>query len=236
MARSEAYSNDNGPSHPYDMYPQGLGTSRAGSIATMSSLRHSSHQAPAHPYAMYAQDISSDGSTSEPQGTIPLGFVGLEQIRHRRLGAEGDEDGDDLEHDGHIEQLPPYTRFDENGGKPIGAMLVPPAGMAFPPRVAPQSMADTSNLTRNQPQLENNAALYEVEGSPRRWRDMSWSEWWNQSWEEKRKRRFCGVSFGLLLIAAAAAAVIVVVCAGVIGGFLNKQREITKTFSPVEQP
>lgn len=224
MPRSDApFDEESGPSHPYGMYPQGLSVSRSGSVATASSRRISSLNGPTHPYGMYTQDISSDGIPSELGSHIPLGFSGLEQIHRRHFGGNGE--GEDLiDADGHIEQLPPYTRFDEAGAKIGATMLLPPTAPPFVGETAPQSMTDASHIVRNRAQGEEGTVPLDIEGSPKAWRDMSFAEWFNLPWREKSKKRFCGVSFGIILIVALSVVVVVAVCAGVIGGFIKKQK------------
>lgn len=179
-------------------------------------MHNGQHQAPAHPYALYPQNVSSDGDLSDSTVPIPVGFAGL---GNRRLGAERDEE-DIIGPHGHVEQLPAYTRFDESGGKIVGGLVVPAAGGPLPRNgQVPQSMTDSSNLATGQ---SVSPAPMELDPTEVSWRDMSWSQWWNLSWRDKRKERFCGISFGIILIAAAAIAVIFVVCGGVIGGFMKK--------------
>lgn len=183
---------------------------------------------------MYPQDVSSDGTVSEPSSSIPIGFAGLEPPHHRRVRAGGEEE-DIIGSDGHVEQLPPYTRFDENGGKIVGSVLAPSSAGPFAEGAAPQSMTDASDLTRSIPQPGNHREPLSIESPQRSWREMSWSEWWHMSWREKRKKRFCGVSFGIILIGIAAVAVVIVVCVAVIGGFMEKQRHHGKNLNQAQQ-
>lgn len=118
-----------GPSHPYGMYAQNT-MARTPSVATASSERHPhrsmSLQRPTHPYAMYSQsglpEELDDGTPLEPsppavppiQTAIPLGFPGLGAGYHRVLGPDGEEQ-DIIGPDGHTEQLPPYSRYPDQG-------------------------------------------------------------------------------------------------------------------------
>ncbi|KAF1837341.1 hypothetical protein BDW02DRAFT_586763 [Decorospora gaudefroyi] len=132
-----------GPSHPYGMYPQ-LSMARPLSVATTSTEprahRSMSLQRPTHPYAMYSQSgIVDEESPEEPaqpsvapiQAAIPVGFPGLNNGYHRVLGPDGEEQ-DIIGPDGHTEQLPPYSRFPEEG--PTKASL---AAEASASRVVP---------------------------------------------------------------------------------------------------
>jgi hypothetical protein len=120
---------ETGPSHPYGMYPQ-YTMGRTPSVATASTDRQPhrsmSLQRPTHPYAMYSQSGIDEGLDeplpSEPahpplppiQTAIPLGFPGHGTGYHRVLGPDGEEQ-DIIGPDGHTEQLPPYSRFPEEG-------------------------------------------------------------------------------------------------------------------------
>ncbi|KAF2852413.1 hypothetical protein T440DRAFT_393121 [Plenodomus tracheiphilus IPT5] len=119
-----------GPSHPYGMYPQHT-MARPASIATTSTERQPhrsmSLQRPTHPYAMYSQSGLVD---EEPQEALeeptrptlpsvqtalgPVGFPGLNSGYHRVLGPDGEEQ-DIIGPDGHTEQLPPYSRYPDEG-------------------------------------------------------------------------------------------------------------------------
>lgn len=110
----------NGPSHPYGMYPQTT-VARSSSVTTSSTSRPPrrsfSAQPPTHPYGLYAQNVVE--SPDEPPITptpaaIPVGFPGLGAGFHRRIGPDGEEQ-DIIGPDGHTEQLPPYSRFPEEG-------------------------------------------------------------------------------------------------------------------------
>ncbi|EMD60815.1 hypothetical protein GGP41_009774 [Bipolaris sorokiniana] len=134
---------ETGPSHPYGMYPQ-LSMTRPLSVATNSTERQPhrsmSLQRPTHPYAMYSQSgIVDEEPPEEParppappvQSAIPVGFPGLNNGYHRVLGPDGEEQ-DIIGPDGHTEQLPPYSRYPEEG--PTKASL---AAEASASRVVP---------------------------------------------------------------------------------------------------
>lgn len=125
-----------GPSHPYAMYPQNP-VGRSSSVTTSSTQRATHYHLPSltgptHPYGMYPQNVVEDDPLPPVQSTIPLGFPGLNTGYHRRLGPDGEEQ-DLIGPDGHTEQLPPYTRYPEEG--PTKAALVAEASAT--PIVAP---------------------------------------------------------------------------------------------------
>jgi hypothetical protein len=118
---------ETGPSHPYGMYPQHT-MARSSSVATASTERQDrpmSIQRPAHPYAMYSQSGLDDETPIQPmqaiqpsvppiQTAMPVGFPGLNNGYHRVLGPDGEEQ-DIIGPDGHTEQLPPYSRYPDEG-------------------------------------------------------------------------------------------------------------------------
>lgn len=109
---------DMGPSFPYGMYPQNT-MARSASITTDSVGRppRISLSQPTHPYGMYPQNVmeSPDEPAVSPiAAAIPVGFPGLNAGYHRRLGPDGEEQ-DIIGPDGHTEQLPPYSRYPEEG-------------------------------------------------------------------------------------------------------------------------
>lgn len=114
--RDSVYRGATGPSHPYAMYPQDTTLNRT---STISSLRppdrsYSGTNGPTHPYGMYPQNTVPEGEISEGGNTAPIapvGFPGRNQQYTRRLGPDGEEADDIIGPDGHLEQLPPYTRY-----------------------------------------------------------------------------------------------------------------------------
>ncbi|KAM0341867.1 hypothetical protein ACHAPU_009803 [Fusarium lateritium] len=120
IIRAESpYTGPSGPSHPYQMYPQ-----RTMSVATTSTAANAvipedrsygGHQGPTHPYALYTQNTTS-GESSTP--SIPVGFNGLGGSYQRQLGPDGEEAGDLVGPLGHMEELPPYTRYPDNAYVP----------------------------------------------------------------------------------------------------------------------
>lgn len=108
------YTGATGPSHPYAMYPQ-VGVSRSPSVTTTSTIRPPDRplgdaSAPQHPYAMYPQNVVPEEGIETPP-VIPLGFPGHTQTYQRPSGRADDDVGDLVGPDGHLEQLPPYSRY-----------------------------------------------------------------------------------------------------------------------------
>ncbi|KAH7078022.1 hypothetical protein BKA63DRAFT_509514 [Paraphoma chrysanthemicola] len=149
---------ETGPSHPYGMYPQNT-MARPPSVATTSTSterqahRPMSLQRPTHPYAMYSQSGLDEELHEEPeagpahppvppiQTAIPLGFPGLAAGYHRVLGPDGEEQ-DIIGPDGHTEQLPPYSRFPEEGPTKASLAAEASASRVLP---APNTIMDSED-------------------------------------------------------------------------------------------
>ena len=137
-----------GPSHPYAMYQQNT-MARNASVSTTSTQQPQRRPAsppmrtgPSHPYGMYTQNVVED----EPpvpaiQTGIPVGFPGISTNFHRQIGPDGEEQ-DIVGPFGHTEQLPPYSRYPEEG--PTKASMAAEAS-ATPVESGPNPMTASSN-------------------------------------------------------------------------------------------
>ena len=108
IPRSQSpYRGPTAPSQPYGMYPQ---MTRASSIASESTIRPLERPlpngGPEHPYTMYPQNTVPEEDSAET--SVPMGFPVLGS------NSSGDEVGDIIGTDGHVEQLPPYSRYADN--------------------------------------------------------------------------------------------------------------------------
>lgn len=117
IPRSESpYVGPSAPSHPYSMYPQ---MTRAASVTSQSTFRSApdssfvAHSRPEHPYHMYPQNTVEAEDEDITTNGIPLGFPRSAPFQSSS-GAASAEVGDIIGTDGHIEQLPPYTRYADN--------------------------------------------------------------------------------------------------------------------------
>jgi len=235
------------PSHPYNMYPQGTQV-RSSTLTTTSaavSTRHSlsARTGPQHPYAMYPQGIDDDHDHEDEdvdltqQNPVPVGFAGVGNSYRRQVGPDGEEQ-DIIGSDGHAEQLPPYSRYPEDG--PEKMPLMPTAlhsrapvhgsnpGMALmhaalQPSSIAQSMTDASELEplQSTPELtllnsRSSRSIYEDDP------EKSWSE---KSWRERSKTRVCcGVRLWWILAIFAAILFVLALVGGVAGGYLAGSR------------
>ena len=139
------YQGAMGPSHPYAMYPQGIGPTRTPSVATTSTIRqpersYSGPSGPTQPYAMYPQN-----TVAESEQVPVAGFPGINQEYQRRLGPDGEDVDDLIGPDGYAEQLPPYTRF-ANGIPPKYTSGI---GSFRRSGVPPNYMSDIGSIRRS---------------------------------------------------------------------------------------
>ncbi|KAK4542158.1 hypothetical protein LTR36_007005 [Oleoguttula mirabilis] len=248
FARTSSPRFGAGPSHPYGMYAQGT-IPRSPSTATQSTIRPpprpsstSARAGPQHPYTLYPQGVSEDLDDEEedtPQAPVPIGFPGLGQSYQRRMGPDGEEQ-DIIGEDGHTEQLPPYTRYPEDGPEKV-PLLVPEAPTALHsrapvagtdptmdlmhttllPQLAPQlrqSMTDQSLLHRRDTSMSNVELLNSTTSQSSLASNKSWSD---KSWKEKRKTRFCGIPLWWYLLSIGVVAFIAIVLGAVIGRFIS---------------
>ena len=237
------YQGATGPSHPYGMYPQGIGMTRTPSVATNSTIgmaerHHARTNAPAHPYGMYSQNTVPEGDVSPMTAETPsisVGFPGLGQNYQRRLGPEGEEAADIIGPDGHTEQLPPYTRYPD--GIPLKARSPDINNTAIVP-AHPETSQDTLqstqpplSATRSDVSEASGTRLNVVAAESAAPSDESGS--FKERWTEKGKRRMCR---GRLPVWLVAMLVILLVFAGallggVIGRVIGRRRAASRQAS-----
>lgn len=148
MARSESPFGV-GPSHPYGMYPQNT-MARTSSVTTSSTQRQPhrsvSLQRPTHPYGMYTQNVEDEPPVPPAPPAIPVGFPGINTNYHRQIGPDGEEQ-DILGPDGHTEQLPPYSRYPEEGPTKAAMAAEASATPVEAPAAAPLNASDDTLLS-----------------------------------------------------------------------------------------
>jgi len=260
-----------GPSHPYTMHHQGItpqspGRTIAASPTSTPNIQQTwpaTQQGPQHPYNLYHQGVSDDidfnGDESDDEERIQnpflVGMPGREQTFTRRRGPDG-EDQDIIGPDGHTEQLPPYSRYpDEGPGEGPEKMPLLPAALHSRAPVAgtdptmplmhtallptpaapqPQSMTDESALAANA-EAEADSAGSANRGlitgrckeEPKSWRQ--------KSWKEKKSTKFCGIPFWVYLSVGCTLLFLFAILSGVVGGFvagdLNAQKKAQKSIS-----
>ncbi|KAF4990090.1 hypothetical protein FDECE_14498 [Fusarium decemcellulare] len=140
VIRAESpYTGPSGPSHPYQMYPQRTmsvaTTSTAAAAAVIPEDRsYAGPRGPTHPYALYPQTTSSGESGDS---SIPVGFNGMGAGYQRQIGPDGEEAGDLIGPMGHMEELPPYTRYPDNAYVPKSNTQTPTTEPSSPDRDIP---------------------------------------------------------------------------------------------------
>ena len=206
------YRGPTAPSQPYGLYPQ---ATRAPSIVSDATIRPSElpfipQGGPEHPYTMYPQNTVSEDDSSDIN--VGLGFPGMSREYQQGPVPSGNELGDIVGRDGHIEQLPPYSRYADNviakgDMARIESQRTNTTEESAPPLVIPTAEASASDveLTAVGPQR----SLEEVarkEGLK----------------EKKGRRACCGLPLWTLLVVFATI-VLAAILGGVIGGVVGNQ-------------
>ena len=112
MQPETPYQGPSDPSHPYHMYPQRTFSSASAATAThMNRQSYDGPRGPTHPYTLYPQHTAVAEDTAHQD--IPVGFAGMGNSYQRQIGPDGEEAGDLIGPLGHLEELPPYTRYPE---------------------------------------------------------------------------------------------------------------------------
>jgi hypothetical protein len=192
---------------------------------------------------MYPQGIDDDHDHEDEdvdliqQNPVPVGFAGVGNSYRRQVGPDGEEQ-DIIGSDGHAEQLPPYSRYPEEG--PEKMPLMPTAlhsrapvhgsnpGMALmhaalQPSSIAQSMTDASELEPLQSTSE--LALLNPRSSRSFHQDDSEKSWSEKSWRERSKSRVCcGVRLWWILAIFGAILFVLALVGGVAGGYLAGSR------------
>jgi hypothetical protein len=207
------YTGPTAPTQPYAMYPQ---VTRASSIASESTIRPVERPfvgtgGPEHPYGMYPQNTVDEEEDDDDEAhnlpsTIPLGFPGMGQV-YRGNQSRGHDLGDIVGHDGHVEQLPPYTRYADNTiakassddvPAPLAAVSISPSATSAS---SPTSDSNVdSNFTVSRESEQSDTEHNEKSKTPRR----------------LRKKVCWGISLCVWLLVVA-----VVVIAGTLGGVIG---------------
>ena len=217
------------------MYPQVM---RVSSIATGSTVQQVErpfvpHHAPEHPYAMYPQNTVAEEEDDGPLAhlSIPLGFPGMgQQYQGGRTPIRNDI-ADIVGADGHVEELPPYTRYaDEFVPKeevrdcsiPVDAAPIMEARADV--RVAPHSapIISPDNAVGLNTAITQTASSEKCGSLRERWKQNS------------RKRLCCGIPLwavlpiiGVLLFG--------VLIGGIIGGVLAKKKSGAEAALPLAE-
>lgn len=202
------------------MYPQ-IGVSRSASVATASTARLDAPlrgpTAPSHPYGMYPQNIDYEEDIGDRP--IPMGFP-TNGIQNSQESTQADEVGDIVGPDGHLEQLPPYSRYPDGIIRRAGRG---PASIASAMREPRQSYHDEP-ISRS----ESSRTLVNTDSSEPLRRSMDRSSRsstvvpFDEKLRQKGQRKCCGAPLWLLAILGLGV-LIGGLIGGVIGGVLGER-------------
>ncbi|EXJ57418.1 hypothetical protein A1O7_07766 [Cladophialophora yegresii CBS 114405] len=206
------YRGPTAPSQPYGLYTQ---VTRASSIVSDSTIRPLElpfvpQGGPEHPYSMYPQNTVPDDDSSETH--VGLGFPGLGQVYQPAATSSGNELGDIVGRDGHVEQLPPYSRYADNViAKGDMARIEPQRSTATEESAAP-SMLPAADASGSDMEL---TAVGAGSGPDEVARKEGLSE-------KRRRRTCCGVPLRTVLFVVTVV-ILAAVVGGVVGGVVGNQ-------------
>lgn len=222
------YRGATGPSHPYAMYPQ-VGVGRSPSVATVSTIRHADSPlrgptGPQHPYGMYPQNIDYEEDLGDQP--IPVGFP-PRGIQPQGTTTQADDVGDIIGPDGHLEQLPPYSRYPDGVIRPtIGRG---PASIASDMRGRweryqdePNNRSDSSSGSGTLINVDSSEPLRSPTTSSDRSSTLVAPVPLEEKLRQKGQQKCCGAPIWLVVMLSMA----MVICAllgGVIGGVLGER-------------
>lgn len=211
-----------GPSYQYGMYPQGLGVSRAESIASTSTShpsRDSVRRGPLHPYSLYQQNVTHSIGTGS--ATTSLRAPRSEPDETAQLRAHGDQES--IRPDDHSEQLPAYTRYPDELHTKIAA------GPPLTPTSHLSMASEMEERTRFGPYAYGvatgvPAAVYNQSSGEA---PDAFAGGEKTELPSKRSRflgaTICGfIPVWTICLAVAVVALIAIICGGVIGSFISK--------------
>ncbi|EAQ85123.1 hypothetical protein CHGG_09137 [Chaetomium globosum CBS 148.51] len=239
------------------MYPQNVRVARTLSMATSSTMPMSESsyrgpRGPSHPYGLYPQS-DAIGPDATLTSAIPLGFRGLPDQYQRRVGPEGEEAADMIGPGGHTEQLPPYTRYQNDAyahkaatandpnGAVQGAVITSPVLTTPASTIPPIYGAGGIGLATTNPEFESTDDLdsprsrhstrsFTSDDSQRRIRvgdeDVSEKRKPPKKWQAWMRRKLCGIiPYWAICLTAIILVVLLVVLGAVVGTVVgNKQR------------
>ena len=199
------------------MYPQMTRTSSASTVRPVEGAFVAS-DGPEHPYAMYPQNTVAEEDADEalPATTIPIGFPGMGQNYQSRVSPGGEEAADIIGPDGHLEQLPPYSRYPDDVPRKqdVAAVEIPVPGTSASDSTREVPLSEMTTLS--EPIAIRDASHAAPSGGEEAEATKN-SGSLKGIWKRNSKRRIC---CGLPLWASLAL-IAVVVLAGVIGGVIG---------------
>ena len=164
---------------------------------------------PEHPYAMYQNTVPEEDD--EPSSNVPLAFPGMSSS-FQGSRSSGNETGDIVGTDGHVETLPPYTRYADN--------VVDKGDMAQidQPRTAVVESSPTSTDSPNdQSATELTRTGVEV---------MEDAEARKEGWRTRAKRRKCCGAPCWMVVVLVTVVLIAAAVGGIIGGVIGNEKGV----------
>ncbi|EXJ67821.1 uncharacterized protein A1O5_09167 [Cladophialophora psammophila CBS 110553] len=206
------YRGPTAPSQPYGLYPQ---VTRASSVISDSTIRPLElpfvpQGGPEHPYSMYPQNTVPEDDNSD--ASIGLGFPGMGQSYPPGTSSSSNEVGDIVGSDGHIEQLPPYSRYADN--------VIAKGDMAtIDPQTSSITEESATASTIQPPAASDSDLELTAVGTGSSQDEVAKKE---GLVEKRRRRTCCGLPIWTVVIVAAIV-VLAAVIGGVIGGVVGNQ-------------
>jgi len=174
---------------------------------------------------MYQQNTVPE-EEDDSQINIPLGFPVLGQSSQSSSNSSGDEVGDIVGTDGHVEQLPPYSRYADN--------VIAKGDMARidSPTADITDASPSSSVTPPGPASSSSIELTDV-GASSAPDEVARKEGLT---EQKRRRRMCfGIPFWTFVIIIAVV-IIAALLGGVIGGVVGTKKGTDRANGYVVKP
>lgn len=161
---------------------------------------------------MYPQNtVPEEDDNSETH--IALGFPGMGQSYPPGTNSSGDDVGDIVGTDGHVEQLPPYSRYADNVIAKGDMATIDPQTNTFSPE------SSSASTVQPEPSSASDVELTAV-GSADATNEVARKEGLK---EKIRRRTCCGLPVWTV-ICVAAIVVVAAVLGGVIGAILGNQK------------
>ena len=208
------YRGPTAPSQPYGLYSQ---VTRASSIVSDTTVRPLElpfvpQGGPEHPYSLYPQNTVPD-EDDDSETHIPLGFPRIIEAYQATPRSRGNEVGDIVGRDGHIEQLPPYSRYADN--------VIAKGDMAT---IEPQRSHETEDSSAVSTLPVGEATGSEVELTAINTEPAPDEVARKEGLKERIKRRtFCGLPLWTVVFVCSIV-VLAAVIGGVIGGVVGNQQ------------
>lgn len=209
-----------GPSFPYGLYQQSsTGMGRTPSVITTSTSQVAGARqsilpsGPTHPYGLYRQNGLEGEETASNTG-YQVGFPGSSNGFHRQIGPDGEEQ-DIIGPDGHTEQLPPYSKYPEEGS----------AKVVVPNNSTAQSLASTPLSPQQQSATGSTAAILNPSrGDAAHADERAWNE---KSWSDRKRSKVCGgrLPCWMLGVLVGCAIIIAGLVAGLVGGLISANKK-----------